>query len=111
MTFKQLSTAKQGSLGFRELGILVYAFTTGKPINGREYCLFAKEGRDSVYRSLQLLSKTGYTKTTTENINGRLVKATRLTPKAISLLMSLGVQQNSASPDSQYCLLATTLKK
>jgi len=110
MAFKNLEPASDQYLGFRELGILVYAFTTGKSINGREYAKVAKEGRDSVYRSLQFLARNGYIRTTTENINGRLVKATRLTSKSIALLMSLGVQQNSARTDSQYCLLTTTLK-
>jgi hypothetical protein len=106
MAFKNHNSEKVHDLAFRELGILVYAFTTGKSINGREYAKVAREGRDSVYRSLKFLTKNGYTVTTTEKINGRLVRATRLTSKSVGILMNLGVQENSARPDSQYCLLA-----
>ena len=108
MAFKNLDSDKVRNLAFRELGILVYAFTTGKPINGREYAKLAREGRDSVYRSLKFLTQNGYTVTTTEKINGRLVRATRLTSKSVGILMNLGVQERSARPDSQYCLLAIT---
>lgn len=105
MVFKSLQENETENISFRDLGILVFAFTTGKSINGREYAKIAREGRDSVYRSLQFLSKNGYTTTSTEKINGKLIRSTRLTSKSISLLMNLGIRELSANPDSQYCLM------
>ena len=89
---------KQQRLAFREIGILVYAFTTGAPISAERYQDFGMEGREAIYSALRNLRKMGYIEMRNLRFNGHLVRANTLTTKAINFLTSLGIQELTADP-------------
>jgi hypothetical protein len=89
---------KEERLSFREIGILVYAFTTGAPISAERYQNFGMEGREAINSALRKLRKMGYIEMRNLRFNGHLVRANILTTKAINFLTSLGIYELTANP-------------
>ena len=87
---------KSNLLSHRDLGILVFAYTTGIPLSGERYSYFAREGREAVYSSIARLRKHGLIELKQMRYNGQFLRANVITRKGIQFMDSLGIKELSA---------------
>lgn len=86
----------QNLLAHRDLGILVFAYTTGVPLSGERYSEFAREGREAVYSSIARLRKFGFIELKQMRYNGQFIRANVITRKGRNFMDSLGIKELSA---------------